>query len=102
MAHPPLRESDLTFQDFLDAVLHRISAPNAPKTGIKLDLKDPPALLPILKYMKLKFGSEKPPLPVWVNADLWQGPGGFVSPFNPTQFIELCEEFSPTRSYHTK
>jgi hypothetical protein len=96
MAHPPLRESDLTFQAFIDEVLESVLVSNI-KVGIKLDIKDPPAVLPILQYMKQKFGNHPPPLPVWVNADLWQGTDGIISPFNPSQFIELTEEYSPAR-----
>eukprot|EP01121_Diplochlamys_sp_Union-15-3_P021519 TRINITY_DN8744_c0_g1_i1.p1 TRINITY_DN8744_c0_g1~~TRINITY_DN8744_c0_g1_i1.p1 ORF type:complete len:247 (-),score=37.56 TRINITY_DN8744_c0_g1_i1:7-747(-) len=85
MCHPPKVESDLTFKDFITEV-HLFNQKNLGKVGVKLDFKDPRAVEPCLEFLNtLDFQS-----PVWLNADLVQGHGGFKPPFDATQFLKQC------------
>ena len=45
MAHPPITESDLTFEEWFDQILKT-------KKGAKLDFKSPEAVERCLQYMK--------------------------------------------------
>ena len=72
MAHPPATTSDLSLQQFLDNVL--ASTESGRKKGIKLDFKFLGAVEPSLEL--LDGLREKLQMPLWLNADILQGPGG--------------------------
>lgn len=83
-AHPPLRESDLTFEDLLQAM-------ESSRQGLKLDFKDPAALAPCLKMLRMAALSR----PVLLNADILQGNRAWPSRFRATDFIAICQELYP-------
>ena len=88
MAHPPHTESDLDFESFLRIVAeHNRSNPERKKLGIKLDFKDPAAVPLCLESLK---GKECDFPTVWLNADIWQGPGGGPSKFHAAEFLQDC------------
>ena len=72
MAHPPADTSDLSLQQFLDEVLK--STESGKKKGIKLDFKFLGVVEPSLQL--LNGLREKLKMPLWLNADILQGPGG--------------------------
>jgi len=77
MAHPPKRESDLTFTEWITKLI-------AAKRGIKIDLKSPQALEGVIARLT-SWGSFSNPL--FINADLCQGPGGRTPLFNTKEFF---------------
>jgi len=102
MAHPPDNSSDLLVEDFLETVVKFTSEENARK-GIKLDIKDIQALHQVLKSLKkLKSAIH---FPVWLNADVWKGPGNsHQEPVDAAKFIKTIQDkfkkssFQPTLS----
>lgn len=88
MAHPPLRESDLTFNEWIKTI-------SKTHKGAKLDFKDPNVVVPVLKEIqKLEWY-----VPIFLNADVLKGPGGDEPKFNPLEFINECEEFYPQADF---
>ncbi len=88
MAHPPKRESDLTFDEWIETILkfHK---------GAKLDFKDPAVVIPVLKELeKMKID-----IPIFLNADILRGPGGSDLVFNPSEFISNCNEYYSKANY---
>jgi Uncharacterized conserved protein (DUF2181) len=83
-AHPPMLESDLSFEE----LLHRVSTS---KQGLKLDFKDPEILFPCL--MMLREADLKQP--VLLNADILQGNMAASSKFNAAGFIAACQNVYP-------
>lgn len=83
-AHPPRRESDLTLADLLSRFV-------TSKQGLKLDFKDPNALEPSLRLLK----DMHLPQPVFLNADILEGPGGNVPEIDAEGFIALCRQVYP-------
>ena len=74
MTHPPNTVSDLSFEDFILSIHNENNSINdkAEKKGVKLDFKDPNAVVCCLKFLKsISFDA-----PVFVNADIWTGNGG--------------------------
>jgi hypothetical protein len=64
MAHPPKKESDLTFDEWIDSIAKS-------HKGAKLDFKDPTVVNNVLeKLRKLSVH-----LPIFLNADVLKGPG---------------------------
>ncbi|XP_011267179.1 protein FAM151B [Camponotus floridanus] len=88
MAHPPDKESDLSLENFLNFTYHNN------KKGIKLDFKSDEAFTkskPILKEFR-----EKLTFPVFLNADIFPGPGGNNTiPLNATEFLKGANETIP-------
>lgn len=85
-AHPPNSTSDLSVKELVETVY-------ASDKGLKLDFKDPNALLPTLAALKaINYDPEKRPL--FLNADILQGNGN-PTPFDPAQFIKTCQEYYP-------
>ncbi|XP_060939684.1 protein FAM151A [Limanda limanda] len=87
MAHPPDLFSDNTLNQWLDAVL-------ASTKGVKLDFKSLESVglsLDVLLQMNSSQGINRP---VWLNADILQGPNvpDFLPPVNGTRFLQLIEE----------
>jgi len=101
MCHPPLRESDITFVEWLQAVVGRLETGGKGKLGIKLDFKEPGALLPCLTELKrrhdendcVKELSERGC--VWINYDVLQGPCGVAPHFDPHECIPLTKQHFP-------
>ena len=72
MAHPPANTSDLSLQQFLETVLESTEA--GAKKGIKLDFKLLGVVEPSLSM--LEGLRDRLAIPLWLNADILQGPGG--------------------------
>ncbi|GEM_PF-902548 len=85
MAHPPDRSSDLSLATWLDALI-------AEGRGAKLDIKEPEAVLPSLDLVAQRAQDR---IPVMVNADLFQGPGGPMPAFIPEEFVATCQAMVP-------
>ena len=85
MAHPPIMESDLSFERWLDFTV-------AAGKGAKLDFKSPDAVAPCLSYAK-RIAADR--IPLCANADILPGPGGEPPIFNPKEFIDLCNNLLP-------
>lgn len=85
MAHPPIVESDLSFESWLDLTV-------AAGKGAKLDFKSPDAVAPCLSYAKRVAAGR---IPLCANADILAGPGGEPPTFNPREFIDLCNNLLP-------
>jgi len=84
MAHDPNQKTDITFDTWIEKIA--IS-----KKGAKLDFKDPLAVSYCLRKLQ-ELDLENP---IFLNADILQGPGGQTSKFEPTEFIELCKKHYP-------
>lgn len=85
MAHPPIAESDLAFETWLDMTI-------AAGKGAKLDFKSPDALAHCLTYARRRADGK---IPLAVNADIQTGPGGGPPRFDPTEFLRLCHQLLP-------
>jgi hypothetical protein len=83
-AHPPMIDSDLSFEELLHAVA-------TSKQGLKLDFKDPEILFPCL--MMLQEANLKQP--VLLNADILQGNQASPAKFNAAGFIAACKNIYP-------
>ena len=85
MAHPPITESDLEFEQWLDMTV-------ATGKGAKLDFKSPDALVHCLTYAGRHAVGK---IPLCVNADVLPGPGGGPPRFDPTELLSLCSQLLP-------
>ncbi len=85
MAHPPATTSDLSFSDWLHAIV------GAGK-GAKLDFKTPDIVEPCLIAAKRDALGR---IPLMINADLLQGPGGQPAIFDPHEFLALHNTHTP-------
>jgi len=98
MAHPPDNSSNLGIDDFLDTVIKFTSEEKARK-GIKLDIKDIDALHHVLKSLKKVKNSLN--FPVWLNADVWKGPGDSQQdPLDAAKFIKDIQDKFRKSSFH--
>lgn len=89
MAHPPIKESDLDFEEWI----FRIYKDNK---GAKLDFKDPKAVISAFEIiMRNKYYS----IPLFFNADILKGPGGIFSLFDPLSFIFECNKMNFENCY---
>ncbi|KAJ0059330.1 hypothetical protein NL108_015508 [Boleophthalmus pectinirostris] len=90
MAHPPNVTSDITLDQWLDAVLES-------RKGIKLDFKSLASVGLSLDLLLQKDSSRGIDRPVWLNADILKDPlvPGFIPIVNGTQFLELVQEKFP-------
>ncbi|KAG7277970.1 hypothetical protein CRUP_020286 [Coryphaenoides rupestris] len=71
MAHPPMRDSDITLQEWLEQVMTQNTK------GIKLDFKS------LLEKVSGDWVA-----PVWLNADILPGPGGKATPLEARAFLQ--------------
>ena len=85
MAHPPITESDLAFETWLDLTV-------ASGKGAKLDFKSADALNECLTYAA-QHAVEK--IPLCVNADVLPGPGGELPNIDPQELLSLSSRFLP-------
>lgn len=83
-AHPPKVESDLSFNELLEAV--RVS-----KQGLKLDFKDEEAVLPCLSLLQSRHMQQ----PVLLNADILQGMGARSPTVRAKEFLHQCKNLYP-------
>ena len=97
MAHDP-SPTGTTFDTWITAVFVN----NAYKTkryGVKLDFKDPLAVLPTLKLLhetRTTFNHVNiNNTLLWLNADILRGPLGVPAKFDPDRFIEECQRYFP-------
>lgn len=92
--HPPATTSDLSFTQFFHTVLEYNASTDSVKSkkNLKLDFKSPaavPKCLEIIRGFVNKLTTEKTQL--WLNADIWKGPGDKSSVFKPRVFVEQCK-----------
>ena len=85
MAHPPVAESDLSFERWLDLTF-------AAGKGAKLDFKSPEAVVPCLAYAERRAAGK---IPLCANADIMAGPGGDEALFRPDEFVSQCKSLLP-------
>ncbi|XP_034027139.1 protein FAM151B [Thalassophryne amazonica] len=86
MAHPPATDSDITLREWLQAV-------KVHNKGIKLDFKSLEAVA--LSVALLQEVLSELNFPIWVNADVLQGPGGTACPLDPRAFLVAVERLPP-------
>lgn len=82
MAHPPETDSDITLNDWLEAV-------KTHDKGLKLDFKSLDAVSPSVVLLGQVLGDFS--RPVWVNADILPGPGGQATPLQPQGFLAAVD-----------
>jgi len=63
--------------------------------GVKLDFKQVEAIEPTLKFLRDKQVASKLDGHLWLNADVFAGPGNLMSPFDAKKFVKLCAEGCP-------
>ncbi len=85
MAHPPVTDSDLDFERWLDLTI-------SSGKGAKLDFKSPQAVAHCLTYAERHAAGK---IPLCANADILPGPAGGPPSFNPKEFLSLCKELLP-------
>lgn len=85
MAHPPVVESDLSFERWLDSTVEA-------GKGAKLDFKSPEAVTHCLTYAEKHAAGR---IPLCANADVLTGPGGEQAPFTPDEFMGVCKRLLP-------
>jgi len=104
IAHPPRTEHEQTLEEWLLEMAHKaeeeklyfnewFAAIIKGGKGAKLDFKDPRAVIPCLKILQ-KMNSENT-VPIFLSADVLQGPGGLHPFFQAEEFISLCNQFYP-------
>jgi len=91
MAHPPVTESDLTFEAFMGMGVEALAVRH-----LKLDFKEERVLDECLKRVakyveKMKERRQG----LWLNADILAGPGCASSKFDADVFIRKCLEAVP-------
>lgn len=82
--HPPLEESDLSFDQLLEAL-------QTTKQGLKLDFKDVEAIAPCLARLQAR----QLPQPVLLNANVLQGMGGWPPQIEAPAFLRWCQDLYP-------
>ncbi len=83
MAHPPIEQSDLTFDDWLDRSL-------AGGRVVKVDIKDQTTNQAVLDVLAAR---DLPPGRFILNADVALGPGGEPPVFSPDDVVEWRRRF---------
>lgn len=86
MSHPPVRESDVTFQEWIALILEHLKQHPNQKVGMKLDFKDPPAVQVCLRHLADLYAKGELNIPLWVNADILDA-SGRKPPFDPDVFL---------------
>ena len=83
MAHPPIEQSDLTFEEWLDGAL-------AGERVVKVDIKDPPTNRAVLEILERR---DLPRDRFILNADVALGPGGDPPLFSADDAVEWRRRF---------
>jgi hypothetical protein len=98
-AHPPAATSDLTFEALVARFVELAVQPRKEETneessrplplGLKLDFKDPRAVEPCLGLLQeaVARAGWRWTHPIWLNADIFTGPGGQPTKFDAEQFL---------------
>mmetsp|Transcript_9445 Transcript_9445/g.21106 ORF Transcript_9445/g.21106 Transcript_9445/m.21106 type:complete len:606 (-) Transcript_9445:68-1885(-) len=63
--------------------------------GVKLDFKKTETIAPALEYLRSIDASRHLGGHLWLNADVFQGPGGLMTPFDAKAFVKACAEGLP-------
>ncbi len=84
IAHDSNQEIDLTFDVWIEKIADS-------KKGAKLDFRESSVVLLCLK--KLQKANLKNP--IFLHADILQGPGGKIPKFRAMEFIDLCKKHYP-------
>ena len=103
MAHPPAIESDLSLREMLTRVRDfNNDDSNDDVVALKLDVKDPGAVRRSLELVRelwpvrpLDDGGVRPLVPLWFNADIFDGPCRRKAKFDAREFLQLCQEMAP-------
>jgi hypothetical protein len=93
MAHPPERRSDLTFRAFVRAFSEFAAVGGV--RGVKIDFKDEAAIEPCLRILAAAVGDPSWRHPIWLNADVFTGPGGVAPLIDAADFIRRCTDALP-------
>ncbi len=95
MAHPPSRESDLTFEDFIERCLGPESNPGG--KHVKLDFKELSVVQPCIETLTSKIRPHPKPPAIFYNADVLPGPGkrGEDPTVDGDAFVEACLSKEP-------
>ena len=93
MAHPPATTSDLSFEAFVDRFVELALEPRGRPIGLKLDFKDPRAVEQCLGILSaaLALAGSAWRHPIWLNADIFTGPGGNPTIFKADVFLQQCQ-----------
>ncbi|KAM6186910.1 protein FAM151B isoform 3-T3 [Sarcoramphus papa] len=86
MAHPPETDSDNTLQEWLKEIVNT-------NKGIKLDFKSLEAIWPSLEL--LEHVKQHLRRPIWINADILQGPNGDNAVVDAKEFLDTVTSFFP-------
>ncbi|KAK3593251.1 hypothetical protein CHS0354_012339 [Potamilus streckersoni] len=87
MSHPPSVYSDLTFEEWIDTILP------IKNKGVKLDFKSLEAVEPTLSILNRRRLLVN--CPVWINADILQGPNGPPVIMKADVFLQYCLKLFP-------
>jgi len=65
------------------------------KKGIKLDFKQLACVEPAIDFLRRSQAAQRLGGHLWLNADVFAGPGALVSPLDAQKFVRLCAESIP-------
>lgn len=63
--------------------------------GVKLDFKHFDCVGPCIEHLRTINAAERLGGHLWLNADVFAGPGALMTPFDAKQFVRLCAEALP-------
>ncbi|KFO75714.1 Protein FAM151B, partial [Cuculus canorus] len=86
MAHPPETDSDITLEEWLNEIIHT-------DKGIKLDFKSLEAVRPSMELLERMRQHLR--RPVWINADILEGPNGSNAVVDAKGFLDTVTSFFP-------
>eukprot|EP00121_Abeoforma_whisleri_P007861 Awhi_evm1s7192 len=104
MGHPPEISSNLSFENFINEIINKIinveneeNSQKSRKIGLKVDFKHECIVKQCLMFLSKVSESSHAfaALPLWLNADILQGPGGPEPAFDSHVFIEACVDHLP-------
>jgi len=73
----------------------RHSGPLLTLKGVKLDFKRFDCVAPCIEHLRSLDAARKLGGHLWLNADVFAGPGALLTPFDAKQFVRLCAENLP-------
>mmetsp|Transcript_41667 Transcript_41667/g.116089 ORF Transcript_41667/g.116089 Transcript_41667/m.116089 type:complete len:516 (-) Transcript_41667:310-1857(-) len=65
------------------------------RKGIKLDFKQFDCVEPTITFLRQINAAKKLEGHLWLNADVFAGPGALITPLNAKEFVRLCAENLP-------